>query len=55
MTVNARILQLDDKLGTLEAGKLADFVALDGNPLADIKALRRVRKVVKEGELIFSQ
>ena len=50
--VNARILHLDDKLGTIEPGKLADFVALDGDPLRDTTALQRVRAVVKGGAIV---
>jgi imidazolonepropionase-like amidohydrolase len=53
--VNARILGLDDKLGTIEPGKLADFVVLDGDPLADIRALRAVHMVVKEGETAYKK
>jgi imidazolonepropionase-like amidohydrolase len=53
--VNARILHLDAKLGTIEPGKLADFVALDGNPLQDTTALRRVRAVVKAGDIVYRE
>lgn len=53
--VNARILGLDDRLGTIEAGKLADFVVLDGDPLADITALQRVRMVVQEGKTVYRE
>jgi imidazolonepropionase-like amidohydrolase len=39
-------------LGTLEPGKLADFVIVDGDPLEQIAALRSVRGVVKSGRLV---
>lgn len=51
-TVNtARLLNADADIGTLQVGKLADLVIIDGDPLADIKAARRVRTVIKNGEV----
>ncbi len=49
--VAAEALGKDDILGTLEPGKLADFVVIDGDPLQDITALRNVHTVVKEGRV----
>jgi imidazolonepropionase-like amidohydrolase len=51
--INAHILRLDDKLGTLEEGKLADFCTIDGDPLQDTTALRRINSVVKGGKCIY--
>jgi imidazolonepropionase-like amidohydrolase len=49
-TLNAaRLLKIDDRLGTLEEKKIADVVAVEGNPQADIRALRNVVFVMKEG------
>jgi imidazolonepropionase-like amidohydrolase len=49
-TINgARAIGRSDLLGSLEAGKLADFVVLDGNPLEDIRRVRSVYRVVKGG------
>lgn len=45
----ARLLGIEDRLGTLAAGKIADVVAVDGNPLLDITELQRVTFVMKEG------
>ena len=45
---------LGSDLGTLEPGKLADLIAVDGNPLADITVLQdreRIRLVMKEGQI----
>jgi imidazolonepropionase-like amidohydrolase len=50
----ARLCQVADRLGTLEAGKLADIIAVEGNPVADIKALRGIRLVMKDGVFVRS-
>jgi imidazolonepropionase-like amidohydrolase len=41
-----------DQFGTLESGKLADLVVLDADPLSDIRNIRKVHSVMKEGKLI---
>jgi len=41
-----------DAFGTLEAGKLADLIVVDADPLADIQNLRKLSMVVKEGKTI---
>ena len=51
---NAKILRMEDKIGTLETGKYADMVAFDKNPLDDIRALREPQMVFKQGSLMFS-
>ena len=52
-TVNdADLLGRSDKIGTIEAGKFADIVAVDGDPLADVTTLERVKFVMKGGEVV---
>lgn len=50
----AELLQVDKQVGTLEAGKYADIIAVDGDPLSDIKVLQDVKFVMKEGTVIRS-
>ena len=49
---SAMALGMQDELGTLEPGKLADVIVVNGDPLADIHALADVSIVVRDGELI---
>jgi imidazolonepropionase-like amidohydrolase len=46
---DARLFGLDDKLGALEAGKLADVIAVAGDPSRDIHAMEHVVFVMKDG------
>jgi imidazolonepropionase-like amidohydrolase len=56
LTRNAAIsMGLGDELGTLEPGKLADIVLIDGDPLADIFDLTRVKVVLKEGRIVIDR
>ena len=53
--VAAEMMGTDDQVGSLEAGKLADIVAVPGNPLSDVTALERVSFVMKDGVVVRRQ
>ena len=48
------LLRISDSYGTLEAGKMADIIAVKGNPIADISLLQDVQFVMKDG-VIYKQ
>ena len=48
-SLNAEIMGWSDRVGAVETGKLADLIAVAGDPLADITELQRVRFVMKDG------
>jgi imidazolonepropionase-like amidohydrolase len=50
-SADAELLGIAAKVGTLEAGKLADVIAMPGDPTADITATQRVNFVMKEGKI----
>ena len=52
---NAEILDQFNELGTIEPGKLADIIVIDGNPLANIDAMQHVDIVVKDGGVWYAE
>ena len=45
----AKLLRIDDKLGSIEKGKFADLIAVKGNPIDDISILKDIEIVIKDG------
>jgi imidazolonepropionase-like amidohydrolase len=50
-STNAKILRIQDQVGTIQPGLLADLIAVQGDPLANIQTLHQVRLVMKEGKI----
>src|SRR5215471_2642862 len=48
----AKLIGWEDRVGSLEAGKLADLIAVQGDPLKDVTELQRVRFVMKNGDVV---
>ena len=48
----AELVRHDKELGTVEPGKLADMILIDGDPLADIRNTRRVSTVIMDGKIV---
>jgi len=49
---NARYFRIADRLGSVEAGKLADLILIDGDPLKDLAAMRRIKRVMLNGKWV---
>ncbi|MFC4311729.1 amidohydrolase family protein [Steroidobacter flavus] len=52
---SAEILHMGDRLGTIETGKLADIIVVDGNPDEDFNAFRKVRTAFVNGRLMLQE
>ena len=51
----ARLLRMDDQIGSIEKGKLADLILVPGDPLSDIGAMRHPALVMKSGRVVRNQ
>ena len=52
---NAKVLHMDQELGTVQAGKYADLVILEADPLEDIRNTQKIHRVIKDGIVLDPQ
>jgi imidazolonepropionase-like amidohydrolase len=53
--VAAELIEMSGDLGTIEVGKIADIIAVDGNPLDDVTVLESVHTVIRDGRRITGE
>jgi len=51
LLTNARLLKMADQIGSIETGKFADIIAVEDNPVQNIKTLQAVKFVMKDGKV----
>jgi imidazolonepropionase-like amidohydrolase len=52
---SARYVGMADQIGTLESGKLADIILIDGNPMLNIYEMLKTKVVLKEGKVVVDK
>ena len=52
---SAELLGMQEELGSISTGKLADIIAVNGNPLEDISLLQQVSFVMKDGNVVRNE
>ena len=50
-SINAKVLHLENQIGSVRPGLLADLIAVEGDPTRDVSAVRKVKLVMKGGKV----
>ena len=53
--INAELFHIDDRLGSIQQGKIADLVVVQGDPLKNISNLRTPQMVIKDGKIVLTR
>jgi imidazolonepropionase-like amidohydrolase len=53
--INAEIIDMEDKIGSIKPGMLADLIVVDGKPDQDLDDLRKVETVIKDGFVVVDR
>jgi imidazolonepropionase-like amidohydrolase len=53
--INSEIIGMEKSLGTLDAGKIADMVFLEANPLEDMENMAKIAGVLQTGRLVYTK